>query len=267
MVFQHSNVNGTHFPNSPANGLLLNGGHLDKDHAQGDHAVFDARVHGVPAAESDAAITILLRRNGKFIKAFLEPGSADVVSLKTARRLTAESLVRVSGSTVPEKQRAKDETVSEMMIFCVSKLVALSEAKADLPERLKWHGAPGEDLPPLESRAALLDERLNNRLLDARVVATAAIFKLFSGVHELAVEYLAALGFYHTPTPTFINYEFPGEEDDHFSVPYFDKTAWLAPTGEVHLGMALAADLERIYDIHTVFRREGNVDGRHLTEV
>ena len=267
MVSKHSNGNGTHFHNSPANGLLVNGGHYSKDHAQGDHAVFDARVHSVSAAEPDAAITILLRRNGQFIKALLEPDSVDIVSLDTARRLTAESLVRVSSLTVPENQRAKNEIVSEVVTVWVSKLVVLSEAKADLQESLKLHGAPGEELPPLESRAALIDKRLNNRLLDARVVATAAIFKLFSGVHELSVEYLTALGFYHTPTPAFISYEFPGEEDNHFSVPYFDKTAWLAPTGEVHLGMALAADLERVYDIHNVFRREGDVDGRHLTEV
>jgi aspartyl-tRNA synthetase len=267
MASENSRRNGTHFPNLSANGLLVNGGHSEKDHAQGDHAVFDARVHSVSAAKLDAVITILLRRNGQFVKALLEPESADVVSLDTARRLTAESLVRVSGSTIPENQHANNEAVSEVVTVRVSKLVTLSEAKADLLESLKLHGAPGEKLPPLASRAALIDERLNNRLLDARVVATAAIFKLFSGVHELAVEYLAAIGFYHIPTPAFINYEFPGEEDDHFSVPYFDKTAWLAPTGEVHLGMALAADLERVYDIHTVFRREGDVDGRHLTEV
>ena len=31
--------------------------------------------------------------------------------------------------------------------------------------------------------------------------------------------------------------------------------------------MALAADLDRVYDFHTVFRREEGIDARHLTEV
>lgn len=247
----------------------MNGGHLAKGHTQDEDTVLDARVHSVSAIEPSTSITILLRRNGQFINAVLETDSADVVSLDTARGLTAESLVRVSSSTIPENQLPKSQwdSDSEVVTVRVSNLVVLSEAKASLQQVPKLHGAPGEELPSLESRTASIDERLNNRLLDARVVATAAIFKIFSGVHELAVGHLSTLGFYHTPTPAFISYEFPGEEDDHFSVPYFDKTAWLAPTGEVHLGMALAADLERVYDIHTVFRREGDVDGRHLTEV
>lgn len=252
---------GKNVPNSLANGLPVTG------FAQGDDIVFDARVHMTPVAKSDAAVIILLRRSGQFIQALVEPGSVDVVSLEMARHVTAESLVRVSGSTIPESQCDDEESGSGVVKLRVSKLVALSVANADLPESLSFHGAPDEESPPLESHAAFINQRLDNRLLDARVASTASIFKLFSGVHELAVEYLAARGFYHIPTPAFINYEFPGEEDDLFSVPYFEKTARLAPTGEVHLGMALAADLERVYDIHNVFCREGDVDGRHLTEV
>ncbi|KAK3358796.1 hypothetical protein B0T25DRAFT_587939 [Lasiosphaeria hispida] len=234
---------------------------------------FDARVHSEPTIEPDMTVMILLRRlDGQFIRAFLKPSSTDAVSYRSAQHLTTESLVFVSGSTVATHDHHHqldngDTAAPEVASFRVAKLTVRSRARAVLPEHPRLHGAPGEVLPPAGAAGGeLLRERLDNRLLDARVAATAAIFKLSSGVHELAVEHLAARGFFHVPTPALVAYEFPGEEDDLFSVPYFGRTARLAPTGEVHLGMALSADLERVYDFHSVFRREPGSDGRHLTE-
>jgi aspartyl/asparaginyl-tRNA synthetase len=79
---------------------------------------------------------------------------------------------------------------------------------------------------------------------------------------------MSANSFHFVPTPTLINYEFPGEEWLQFGRPYFhDRPAWLTQTREVHLGMALSADLERVYHCHTVFRREEEIHSRHFTEV
>lgn len=225
-----------------------------------EHVVLDARVHSVYAWDASVSDRqVLLRCNGEFINAVFQAGSLDVVSLNVARQLTNESLVQVSGCLV-------SGTTSEALTLHVSKLAMLSKAKqpVNVVSDTASYGASGGKAPSLNS---LIDQRLDNRILDARVTATAAIFKIFSGVHELAVEFLAQRRFYRIATPTLIKYMYPGEEDEHFSVPYFDTTAWLAPTGEVHLGMALAAGMERVYDIHNVFRREKNVDGRHLTEV
>jgi aspartyl/asparaginyl-tRNA synthetase len=261
MDFDDLKTNGNRVPNLARGALVLNGS------AHKDHEVFDARVHSGPKTKSEAAVTVLLRRSGQFIQALLLPGSADVASVDTARLLTAESLVRISGSFVTGDQCDKDDIASEVATFQVASLITLSTAKANLPGSLKLHGAPGEVLPPVESRAALMDERLDNRLLDGRVASTAAIFKIFSGVHELAVKFLVEREFCMMPTPALIGYRFPEEDDDYFALSYFDRTARLAPTGEIYLGMALSADLERVYNIHTVFRRESASDGRHLTEV
>ncbi|KAL7932143.1 hypothetical protein V8C35DRAFT_329140 [Trichoderma chlorosporum] len=222
--------------------------------------IFTCRVHSIYPVEESDSVAFLLRENGQFFKCTLE--LTDPAIFATAQRLTDESLVRVLGVTT-----APDEASSEtLVVIQVNSLTILSEAKANLPDNLKLHGAPGETLPSLDERILRLDTRLDNRLLDARVAATAAVFKLFSGVHSLAVEYLTTKDFHYTPTPAFVGYEFPAEEDDHFYLDYLGRRAMLAPTGEVHLGMALAADLERVYDIHTVFRREPKSDGRHLTE-
>ncbi|KAL9473750.1 hypothetical protein ACSS6W_008130 [Trichoderma asperelloides] len=232
-------------------GSYSNTGGQDQD------TTLTGRVHSICPVEESGSIAFLLRKNGQFFKCRLDnTGCADPAIFATAQRLTLESLVRVSSYVMG----CVDVDIQ------VSGLTILSEATANLSGNLKLHGAPGETLPSPDERILLLDQRLDNRLLDARVAATAAIFKLFSAVHQLAVKYLATHDFHYIPTPAFVGYEFPAEEEDHFYLDYLGRQAMLAPTGEVHLGMSLAADLERVYDIHTVFRREPKSDGRHLTE-
>ncbi|KAL7783567.1 hypothetical protein V8C37DRAFT_42929 [Trichoderma ceciliae] len=248
-----------------ANSFQAMSSNSNKSGVQGEDITFTGRVHSTGSVEQIGSIAFLLRKNGQFFKCKLGTcvtDCADSDIFAKAQRLTPESLVRVSGVIT-----ALDDASSPgLVIIEVSRLTVLSEATASLSGNLKLHGAPGETLPLVDERTLLIDQRLDNRLLDARVVATAAIFKLFSAVHQLAVKYLSTHDFHYIPTPAFVGYEFPAEEEDHFYLDYLGRQAMLAPTGEVHLGMALAADLERVYDIHTVFRREPNSDGRHLTE-
>jgi aspartyl-tRNA synthetase len=248
----------------PADSFQVMSSNSNKSAVQGEDTTFTGRVHSTCPIEQIGSIAFLLRKNDQFFKCKLGiTDCADPAIFATAQRLTPESLVCVSGViTAPD-----DASSPSLVIFQVSRLTILSEAMANLSGNLKLHGAPGETLPSLDERTLLIDQRLDNRLLDARVAATAAIFKLFSAVHHLAVKYLATYDFHYIPTPAFVGYEFPAEEEDHFYLDYLGRQAMLAPTGEVHLGMALAADLERVYDIHTVFRREPKSDGRHLTEV
>ncbi|KAL6887119.1 hypothetical protein GGI43DRAFT_417684 [Trichoderma evansii] len=235
-------------------------GSISNNGGQSENTTFTGRVHSICPVEEGGSIAFLLRKNAQFFKCKLDiTDCADPAIFATAQRLTPESLVRVSCViTTPDN--------TGLVILRVSGLTILSEATPNLSGNLKLHGAPGETLPLLDERILLLDQRLDHRLLDARVEATAAIFKLFSAVHQLAVKYLATHDFHYLPTPAFVGYEYPAEEEDHFYLDYLGRQAMLAPTGEVHLGMALAADLERVYDIHTVFRREPKSDGRHLTE-
>lgn len=238
---------------------------MNSNSGQNQGKPFTGRVHGICVDEDGGSIALLLRNNGQFFQCKLEIADcADPAIFATAQRLTPESLVRVSCVMTAPDDGSSETT---FVMTQVSSLSILSEATPNLPGNLKLHGAPGETLPSLDERIGLLDQRLDSRLLDARVASTAAIFKLFSGVHQLAVKFLAIQDFHYIPTPAFVGYEFPAEEEDHFYLDYLGRQAMLAPTGEVHLGMALAADLERVYDIHTVFRREPKSDGRHLTEV
>ncbi|KZL86617.1 aspartate-trna ligase [Colletotrichum incanum] len=266
MICEDQSGNGSSFSLGKTVPSITGGNILLHSHAYGHHKVFDARVQSRTGTHFDSTVTILLRRQGTFIKAILDSSSTSIESLKAAQALKPESLVRLSGSFHTAHQSGQIQVAPEVAIFKVTNLVVLSTAKVALSEGTNLHGAPDETAPLREPRFAMIETRLDNRLLDGRVASTSAIFKIFSGVHELAVEFLSARDFYHVPTPSLVSYGYPGEDDDFFSVPYFDRTTRLAPTGEVHLGMALSADMERVYDFHSVFRREPHSDGRHLTE-
>jgi aspartyl-tRNA synthetase len=232
---------------------------------------FDARVHAVSGHDvGRETTTIQLRLYGQFIDALVDSSFTDSASTEKLRNIAPESLVRVlawstqNGDIEPNGSGMNGNLTTTVRVH---RLTVLSNAKPGIFRGVVSHGAPGEPFRKMNLNATLND-RLDNRLLDVRVAATNAIFRLSSGVHELAVQYMSASSFHFVPTPALINYEFPGEEWLQFGLPYFhDRPAWLTQTGEIHLGMALSADLERVYDLHTVFRREEEIDSRHLTEV
>lgn len=208
-----------------------------------------------PAATS---ISLVLRDEGSFVAASVEEGVVDNSTLEMVQILTPESIVRVSGNLVS----------APTTFIQVSKIVVLANSLADLPKGVVSHGAPGEE-EAIENQlgALVLHERLNNRVADVKVAATGAIFKLLSGIFQLAVEHQTTGGFHWVSTPGLINYRIPGD-DDYFPVSYFDnEQVWLAQTGEFHLQIALAMDFKRGFEIRNVFRRERKVSSRHLTEV
>ncbi|KAH9873310.1 hypothetical protein J1614_005708 [Plenodomus biglobosus] len=241
-----------------------------KTHLTGLPDTFDARVHAVSGHDVSREITtIQLRLHGRFIDALIDVSFTDSASVGKSRNIAPESLLRVLAWSTHYAGVKLNGTVTEdrsTTTVRVHRFIVLSNAKEGIVRGVVSHGAPGEAFEKVDLNAKLND-RLDNRILDVRVAATNAIFRLSSGVHELAVQYMSVTSFHFVPTPTLINYEFPGEEWLQFGLPYFhDRPAWLTQTGEVHLGMALSADLERVYDLHTVFRREEEIDSRHLTE-
>ncbi|KAH6987045.1 hypothetical protein EDB80DRAFT_756212 [Ilyonectria destructans] len=207
----------------------------------------------------------LTRQNGQLFWNVGGEAKCKSSTLEAAVNINRESLVRVYGSYVPDvKVRHSPNNINGLPLVRVWKLTTIGAAVKDLRHNAVCHGAPGEE--PEQHDALLLNERLNNRVLDLRVASNGAIIKLFSGIYELTVEYLTGHGFDYITTPSLIGYKVPGD-DDYFEVPYFnDRKAYLTQTGELHLGQALSAGLERIFEIHTVFRREASPSTRHLTE-
>ncbi|KAG8158816.1 hypothetical protein KVR01_011259 [Diaporthe batatas] len=124
---------------------------------------------------------------------------------------------------------------------------------------------PGERQEDLTT-GLVLAERLNNRILDVRVAANNAIFRLMSGVLELTDEFHIKNNFNWTPTPQLVGYMVDGD-DDYFPISYYNHLgAWLVQTAEFHQQMALSTDLPRVFEIRSMFRAEQQVLKRRLAE-
>lgn len=153
---------------------------------------FDARVHslGDHGVEVDVdTMNLILRDQGHFFTAIVESKQVDETTWKATQELTPETIVRVSGVLVEAIDASAADTLR------VHSLEVLAQAATGLHKGVS-HGAPGDEIEKSLSVDALtLTERLNNRVLDVRVAATGAIFKLMSGVFELTVEHHIANGF------------------------------------------------------------------------
>jgi aspartyl/asparaginyl-tRNA synthetase len=241
---------------------------LLQDIRVGTKVSFDARLHSTAPIKPDTDVVLHLRDEGQFLVASVNQAQVNAGTFEVASTCTRESLLRVTGTlvAVPSYEYISKDDCSEISVM-VSEIVVVAKAIPDLTiVDLHGPGHKNQDSEQLLSTLTL-NERLNNRVLDVRVAATASIFKLLSGVFELAVEHQISHGFHWISTPHIINYNITGD-NDYFPVAYYDrKDAWLAQTGEFHQQMAISADLKRVFEIRSLFRAETSVSTRRLAEV
>ena len=110
-----------------------------------------------------------------------------------------------------------------------------------------------------------LDVRLNNRVIDLRVPANQAIFRLQSGVCQLYREFLLSKDFIEIHSPKLIGGTSEGGANV-FRLKYFEQEACLAQSPQLYKQMALCGDLQRVFEIGPVFRAENSNTNRHLCE-
>ena len=106
---------------------------------------------------------------------------------------------------------------------------------------------------------------MDNRVLDLRVSANQAIFRLQSGVGQLFREFLYKNNFIEIHTPKLIAGSSEGGANV-FKFKYFDIDACLAQSPQLYKQMAVIGDFERVFEIGPVFRAENANTPRHLCE-
>ena len=109
------------------------------------------------------------------------------------------------------------------------------------------------------------DLRMDYRWIDLRSEANQLIFKVQTEMVRSMREWLTKRDFIELHSPKLIGAASESGADV-FKVDYFDKTAYLCQSPQFYKQMAMAAGLDRIFEVGPVFRAEKSRTSKHTTE-
>jgi len=195
-----------------------------------------------------------------------EAAAASGRLLKWLGALPLESVVEVEGRVVPAEVKSCSRSDVELV---VERVYVVSRAGA-LPFLLEDAARPEEEVEASQSTDRPFPRlgqelRLNHRWLDLRVPSNNAIMRVQSAVCQLFREALYKEGFAEIHTPKIIAGESEGGAGV-FRTDYFGTPACLAQSPQLYKQMAIAADMERVFEVGPVFRAENSNTRRHLCE-
>ena len=110
-----------------------------------------------------------------------------------------------------------------------------------------------------------LDKRLDWRFLDLRKPENQLIFRIQTTVEMAMREYWISNGFVEIHTPKLMGSPSEGGAE-LFSLEYFGQTASLAQSPQFYKQMAMAAGMDRVFEIGPAFRADPSFTPRHSTE-
>ncbi|KKT54176.1 MAG: Aspartyl-tRNA synthetase [Candidatus Collierbacteria bacterium GW2011_GWB1_45_35] len=163
--------------------------------------------------------------------------------------LSLESVISITGDA---KENSQAPGGIEVFIDTVE---VLSAAQPELPIPVNEKGE-GE---------TNLDTRLDWRYLDLRKEENVLIFKVWTTLEQAFINYCIENNFIQIHSPkTVITSTESGSE--LFEINYFDQKAYLAQSPQFYKQMAMAAGLEKVFEIGPVFRANPSFTSRHDTE-
>ena len=110
-----------------------------------------------------------------------------------------------------------------------------------------------------------IDTRLDNRFIDLRNERNMKIFQIQSDFVKYMREYLYSNEFTEIHTPKFIATA-SESGSEVFEVNYFGNKAYLAQSPQFYKQLAMAAGLNRVFEVAPCFRAENSNTSRHATE-
>lgn len=243
---------------------------------EGKEVTVCARVHNARVQSAKRAF-LELRQRTENIQAVISEGGDKQISrqmVKWCGGLNRESIVLVTGLVKKPKDPINSATISNLEIH-VAKVYTIAEGPVQLPMQVKDAMRP----PPIGEEAETEDQvdsqgtpivslkiRLDNRVLDLRTPTNQAIFKIQNGVELLFREYCLKHGFQSIQSTKIAGAATEGGSGV-FEIKYFDKQAYLTQSPQFYKQMAIAGDMERVFEVGPVFRAENSNTNRHLTEV
>ncbi|WP_324789457.1 aspartate--tRNA(Asn) ligase [Streptomyces sp. H51] len=188
---------------------------------------------------------VLVRDHTGMVQVTHRRGGGDDEVESRLERLTSESAVRVTGRVVENAAVKLNglEIVPETV-----EIVGLAETPLPVDE----HSGP--------------DHRLDWRFLDIRKRSPARLlFTVQTTLEQAMREYAYAEGCTEMHTPKLMG---TASETgaEVFRVGYFDRNAYLAQSPQFFKQMAIAAGIDRVFEVGPVFRAEPSFTSRHSTE-
>ena len=158
----------------------------------------------------------------------------------------------------------------EDVIKVTGKIVVSDVAKAGLEfhaDSIKIINKSKQPLPVdvLENTKSDLETRLNYRFLDFRASSTNAIFRVQNVLISAFREYLTERDYMEFQPPCIIGSASEGGAD-LFTLPYFEKQAYLAQSPQLYKQMC-AISFEKVFTITPIWRAEKFNTPTHLNEV
>ena len=175
---------------------------------------------------------------------------ADSPAFETAKNLSTESVIRMTGLAKEEKNAPGGVEIQ------VENIEVLSVAAPELPIPVVTIKGGEETEAPI---------RFDYRWIDLRKPEKAQIFKVWTAFEKGWRKYFDENDFVQLYSPSFMNT--PSETGaEVFSVDYFDRKAYLAQSPQFYKQMGMASGLEKVFMMGPVFRAEESFTTRHLTE-
>lgn len=170
--------------------------------------------------------------------------------LETAKKLTYESVVEITGLAKEEKQAPGGFEIA------VENLSILSLSDPELPIPVIEKGSQEE---------AEQAKRLDWRWIDLRKPQNALVFKVWTVMESAFREYWTSNNYIEIHSPKLISTASESGAEV-FEVKYFKNKAYLAQSPQFYKQMAMAAGFEKVFEVGPVFRAEPSFTSRHATE-
>jgi aspartyl-tRNA synthetase len=191
---------------------------------------------------------LILRDHTGVIQVVAERSDDNKDTNESIATLTRESAVEITGVVVSNPSVKLGQLEVQLKTLRVDSL-----CDASLP--IDLFGKTETDI----------DKRLDWRFLDLRQPENQLIFRIQTTVEAAMREFWISNGFVEIHTPKIMGSPSEGGAE-LFTLDYFGQTASLAQSPQFYKQMAMAAGLDRVFEIGPAFRADPSFTPRHSTE-
>ena len=191
---------------------------------------------------------IILRDHTGLIQIVAERSEANNPLNELIAGITRESAIQVTGTVLSNPNVKLGQLELQLWTLSV-------ESRSDTTLPIDLFGKTETDV----------DKRLDWRFLDLRQPQNQLIFRIQTTVEMAMREFWVSNGFVEIHTPKIMGSPSEGGAE-LFTLDYFGQTASLAQSPQFYKQMAMAAGLDRVFEIGPAFRADPSFTPRHSTE-